>query len=234
MGIAEREDPVSNAAFTNMAAVVVLCDAIRVAEQLGRQADPTWVEIAQNMVLPRRGAAVVSHDRYRRNEEKGGTPDPLMGIFPLEYQLSKTDETATLEFYLALADDYIGSPMLSALFGAWAARLGDRRRSLKLLEDGYGRFVQGRFLQTLEYRSDRFPEQPRAGPFFANIGGFLAGLLFGFTGLRPGNGDLSEWTVRPTVLPAGWKAIEVERLWLQGEPWSLRARHGATATFQHC
>ena len=45
--------------------------------------------------------------------------------------------------------------------------------SAKLMEDGYGRFCVGRFEQTLEYRSDVFPEQPQAGPFFANLGGFL-------------------------------------------------------------
>jgi hypothetical protein len=37
--------------------------------------------------------------------------------------------------------------------------------------NGYGRFCVGRFMQTLESREDVFPEQPRAGPFFANLGG---------------------------------------------------------------
>ena len=36
MGIAERETEADNAAFTNMAAVVVLRDAIHAAEKLGR------------------------------------------------------------------------------------------------------------------------------------------------------------------------------------------------------
>ena len=34
MGIAEREEPVDNAAFTNMGAVVVLREGTRMAEQL--------------------------------------------------------------------------------------------------------------------------------------------------------------------------------------------------------
>ena len=226
MGIAEREQPADNAAFTNMAAAVVLREAIAAAERLGRPADPAWSEIAAGMYLPCRGPVVASHDGYRRNEEKGGTPDPLMGIFPFGCALPAADEEATLRFYLDLADDYVGSPMLSALYGAWAARLGDRERALSLLEQGYGRFMAGRFLQTLEYRPDRFPEQPRAGPFFANIGGFLTALLFGFTGLRPGPGDPSGWTERPVVLPKGWKAIELDRVWLGGRPVSLSARHG--------
>jgi protein-glucosylgalactosylhydroxylysine glucosidase len=150
-----------------------------------------------------------------------------MGIFPFEFPLERAEEQATLTLYLKLAQDYIGSPMLSALFGAWAARLGDRELALKLLDDGYGKFCVGRFLQTLEYRPDRFPEQPQAGPFFANIGGFLTDLLYGFTGLRSGPGEPESWAERPVVLPAGWTSIEVDRLWVRGKAMRLVARQGA-------
>ncbi len=227
MGIAEREEPVNNAAFTNMGAVVVLREAIRIAKRLGSTADPLWAEIADRMAIPKRGRAIISHDGYRADEEKGATPDPLMGIFPFGFQLEPADEQETLTLYLGMAQDYIGSPMLSALYGAWAARAGERQLALKLLDDGYGQFCVGRFLQTLEYRADRFPEQPQAGPFFANIGGFLTGLLFGFTGLRPGPGAPMSWAERPVVLPAGWTSIEVDRLWIQGKAMRLVARQGA-------
>jgi trehalose/maltose hydrolase-like predicted phosphorylase len=232
MGIAERENPVDNAAFTNMGAVVVLRDAIRVAADLGLPADPRWVRIADGMALPMRGKAVISHDAYRVDEEKGATPDPLMGLFPFGYPLGPAEEKATLELYLGMAQDYIGSPMLSALYGAWAARLGDRRLALKLLDDGYGQFCTGRFLQTLEYRADRFPEQPQAGPFFANIGGFLTGLLFGFTGLRAGPGEPETWIERDVVLPEGWTSIEVDRLWIRGQAMRLVARQGEVARLE--
>jgi hypothetical protein len=175
MGIAERKQTVKNAAFTNMASVVVLRDAIAAARRLGREADPTWARIADAMVVPRRGKAVVSHDGYRRDEEKGATPDPLMGLWPFGFPLDESEEQATLKFYLDQADDYIGSPMLSALYGAWAARTGNRRLALKLLDEGYAEFISGRFLQTLEYRRDKFPEQPIAGPFFCQHGGLPDG-----------------------------------------------------------
>ena len=103
---------------------------------------------------------------------------PLMGAYPLGFDMEPQVEAATLKFYLGLREGYIGSPMLSALYGVWAAYSGDRALSAQLMEDGYGRFCVGRFLQTLEYREDVFPEQPRAGPFFANLGGFLLGLVF--------------------------------------------------------
>ena len=230
MGIAEREQTVKNAAFTNMASVVVLRDAIGAARRLGREVDPAWSKIAGAMVVPRRGKAIVSHDHYRCDEEKGATPDPLMGLWPFGFPLDESEEQATLEFYLDQADDYVGSPMLSALYGAWAARTGNRRLALKMLDEGYAQFTSGRFLQTLEYRRDKFPEQPVAGPFFANMGGFLMGLLFGFTGIQPSSASVNEWSLRKAVLPDGWKAIEVQRLWIHGKPMTLNAAHGEIAT----
>jgi protein-glucosylgalactosylhydroxylysine glucosidase len=119
--------------------------------------------------------------------------------------------------------------MLSALYGVWAARLGDRKLALKMLEEGYGKFVTGRFHQTLEYRRDKFPEQPPAGPFFANIGGYLVSLVLGFSGLRPSSADPSEWASRPVVLPEGWEAIEIDRLWVRGREMRLEAVHGASS-----
>jgi trehalose/maltose hydrolase-like predicted phosphorylase len=230
MGIAERERPVDNAAFTNMGAVVVLRAAIKAAQTLGLAADPAWSQIADGLDIPLRGHAVISHDGYRVDEEKGATPDPLMGLFPFGFPLDEAQARETLALYLGLAQDYIGSPMLSALYGAWAARAGDRALALKLLDDGYGQFCVGRFLQTLEYRADRFPEQPQAGPFFANIGGFLTGLLFGFTGLEPGPEDPQAWARRPVNLPAGWSVIEIDRLWIHGKAMTLTARQGELAT----
>jgi protein-glucosylgalactosylhydroxylysine glucosidase len=226
MGIAERVQASDNPAFTNMSIATVMRDAIAAAETLSLPADSAWSDIARRMALPMRGRILVSHDGYRTNEEKGGTPDPLMGLFPLDYPLDEEVRAATLAFYLDRAQDYIGSPMLSALYGVWAAYAGDRGLAARLMEEGYGRFCAERFWQTLEYRPDVFPEQPRAGPFFANLGGFLSSLLLGFPGLQPGSGDPRTWARRPVILPPGWKAIEAGRLYVHGRPARLTARHG--------
>lgn len=226
MGIAEREQPVDNAAYTNMSAVVVLGEALSAAKRLGRSLDPIWRDIANRMIVPRRGNIIVSHDAFRIDEEKGATPDPLMGLWPVGYPIDAAGEQETLGFYLAHADAYIGSPMLSALYGVWAARTGDRALALKLLESGYAGFAHGRFTQILEYRPDRFPEQPMAGPFFANMGGFLCGLLLGFPRLEPNEDEPEAWAAKPVVLPTGWTAIEVDRILVRGRPMRLIARHG--------
>jgi len=228
MGIAERKTESDNEAFTLLSAKAVLTAALEAARQLGRPEGAQWRQILEHLNLPVRDGILVSHDGFRRNEEKAATPSPLMGVFPLE-NLSPTLAPATLAYYLAQARGYVGSPMLSSLYGVWAARHGDRRLALRLLEEGYAKFITGRFLQTLEYRPDKFPEQPQAGPFFANMGGFLQSLLFGFPGIVPNSGVLASWVQHDVVLPAGWKAIEVERLWLKGKPVRLLARQGKRA-----
>ena len=116
--------------------------------------------------------------------------------------------------------------MLSSLYGVWAARAGNRGLSLELLERGYADFCTGRFMQTLEYRRDVFPEQPPAGPFFANLGGFLLSLILGFPKIQPGPNSIQDWCKGPVTLPAGWHSIEIDQIWLRGQPWRLSATHG--------
>jgi len=177
------------------------------------------------------GRHIISYDGWRSNHEKGATPAPLAGLFPVWYPAGSL-EGPTLRRYLALAPDYVGSPMLSSLYGVWAAWCGDRRGSARLFEEGYGQFIDGRFSQTLEYRPDTEPSQPKAGPFFANLSGFLHGLLFGLPAIRPSAADPPEWTQRQVVLPAGWHAIEVDRLWVRDRPTSLVAKHGKRARLE--
>ncbi len=174
-----------------------------------------------------RTGSLRSHDRHRLTETKGATPDPLAGLFPLGFETDPQTESATIRTYLGVANEYLGSPMLSALYGVWAAWLGDRDRSLQLFEQGFRRFTAPRFLQTLEYDPAVFPDEGRAGPFFANLSGFLQGCLIGLPGLRIDDGDPQGWPRRPVVLPAGWDAIEVDRLWIRGHQARLTARHGA-------
>jgi hypothetical protein len=142
-------------------------------------------------------------------------------------KLSPEVERATLDYYLDLAPGYLGSPMLSALYGVWAAWRGDRRLALRMYEEGYAALVGGRFLQTFEYLPTMFPDKPRAGPFFANLGGFLMGLMFGLPAIRLGPGDPKSWPARPVVLPDGWRSIEIERAWIHGKAARVVAEHGA-------
>jgi hypothetical protein len=229
MGIAERKTPSDNDAFTIMLAKVVLEETVACAERLGHSVSERWTDVLHGL-SPRRSrhnGALMSHDGFHPGEEKGATPGPLAGIFPVWSQMDPAVEQATLRYYLDLAPQYIGSPMLSPLYGVWAAWAGDRALAVRLYEQGYADLVGPRFLQTLEMTPSKFPETPPSGPFFANIGAFLMGLIYGLPGLRLTAEDPGTWPARPVVLPAGWRSIEIERAWAHGKPVRIVAPHGA-------
>lgn len=226
-GPAERKETDDNDAMTLMAARIMLGRAAETAAAVGLPAPAAWARVADGLSLPMRAdGAIASHDGYRAAEEKGATPSPLMGLFPYWAEVEPETMAKTLAFYLGLWRDYVGSPMLPALYGTWAAWAGDRALSLTLMEEGYGLYQYGRFQQTLEYRVDLPSEGVASGPFFANMGGFLTGLMFGLPGIRVGPGDPETWPARPVVLPQGWEAIECDRLWVRGRAMRLVARQG--------
>jgi len=226
-GVAERENTVDNNAFVNMASSVALREADALARALGHLPDARWKRLAEAIYLHvDRRNVIRNHDKYRATEEKGETPEAPAGLFPLTFECRPAVERATFNFYLRLADKYVGAPMLSALLGVYAARVGDRERALELFERGYANFVIEPFSITTEYDQRVFPEQEVAGPFTANIGGFLTSCLYGLTGLRIGAGDPASWCSRPVTLPKGWEAIHVERLWARGKRAHLSASHG--------
>jgi len=228
MGPAEVPVPPDNDAFTLMGAYDILGRAIRAAETLGEQTPPAWAEVRDNLYLPRRAdGAIASHDDFQITEDKGATPSPLGGLFPFDYPASEKERTATFDLFLDYWRDYVGAPMLPALYPVWAAMAGDRELALKLFEEGYAAYDHPRFHQCLEYRLDHPDSQTPAGPFFANLGGMLFGLLYGFTGLVIDDGEPANWPRRPVVLPSGWEAIEVQRLCIRGREARLVARHGA-------
>jgi trehalose/maltose hydrolase-like predicted phosphorylase len=228
MGIAEKKEPSDNEAFTIMSARLVLREAITCAERLGHDVPSAWEEVFEGLRPPLSSTgALTSHDGFHPNEEKGATPGPLAGLFPLWYEVEPGVARRTIDYYLKLAPAYIGSPMLSAFYGVWAAWNGDRVLSARLLDEGYAQLIGGRFLQTLEQSPSKFPDKPRSGPFFANLGGFLTALYQGFPGIKIGPGGPGTWPARPVVLPAGWRSIEVERAWVGREPARIEARHGA-------
>ena len=116
--------------------------------------------------------------------------------------------------------------MLSAPAGVYAAWLGDRKRAAELFEAGYAEFVNEPYWEVNEFSNVRFPNKPKVGPLFANLGGLLTSLLYGLPRLRLGPGSPSTWCEGPVVMPDGWEGLEVERLWVRGSPVSFVAHHG--------
>ena len=143
VGIGERRRPADNDAFTIMSATVVLREAIDCAQQLGDPVPRAWQEIGAGLQprVSRRTGAIITHDGFHAREEKGSTPDPLAGFYPLWYEAAPEVEAATIDYFLGLAPSYIGSPMLSPLYGLWAAWRGKRSLAIQLFEEGYADLV---------------------------------------------------------------------------------------------
>jgi protein-glucosylgalactosylhydroxylysine glucosidase len=228
-GPAETDTTVDNNAFVNMGAILALRHAAELGRELGQGDVERWEGMADRIVIPfddRRGI-IVNHDGYEPDEFMGETPEALAGFFPLGYRADPEVERRTIEYYLTRAGQYAGAPMLSAMLGVYAARTGDRAAALELFERGYADFVVEPYTITAEYSPSVFPNRPVAGPFAANIGGFLAACLYGLPGIHLKPGAPASWFERPVVLPRGWDAIHVERVWVRGEPMRLVAEHGA-------
>jgi protein-glucosylgalactosylhydroxylysine glucosidase len=117
--------------------------------------------------------------------------------------------------------------MFSAPLGVFAARLGDRRLAARLFEEGYAEFINKPWLDANEFSVVRHPDKPVVGPFYANLGGFLAACYLGLPGVEMGPDAPERWPRRPVVMPAGWDGIEVDRIFVRGRPARLEARHGA-------
>lgn len=226
-GVAETGGPVNNNAFVNMSAAMALREAAALAPALGFRANDVWARIADDLVLPRNeDGAIVNHDGYRMDEPKGATPEAAAGLFPVGYPVDPETQRRTLAAAVGNVDDYLGSPMLSAVTGVYAARLGERDRALELYERGFAEFVQQPHTVVCEYSPSVYPDQPRAGPFIANMGGFLTGCLYGLTGMTLRAGGPGGWCSGPVTMPQGWDGVHVDRLWVRGRPATLTAEHG--------
>jgi hypothetical protein len=145
------------------------------------------------------------------------------------YRTTEATESATYRYAaVEQAPQYVGSPMMSALLPVYAARAGEPGLARRLLERGYGDYINEPFLEPDEYPRSR-TDRPRASPMFANLSAYLSGLMYGFTGIQLGHDDPSTWARHPVRLPSGWRAIRIERLWIRGRPWALEARAGESS-----
>jgi hypothetical protein len=234
-GIDEGRDNVHNDSETNGLAAVVLGEAAAFARRLGGEPPPAWTAIAEGMFYPLDPAtgAVLQHEAF---EYKGGIycPTTMMLYFPFGWNHSPAVDAATYAANLKLIPTYLGMPMMGANCAVWAARAGRRDLALEFFEKGCGAKMVEPFAQHVECTMGEFSGGNKT-LFLTDLGGFLNAVLLGLTGLQLGPGDPASWARHSVVLPEGWEAVQVERLWARGRPWRLSAPHGATrATLHPC
>ena len=74
----------------------------------------------------------VDHDEFSEDEEKAATPSALAALFPAGASVDAAVERATIEHYLSVADDYVGSPMLAAHTAKSTASPSDENLAFRL------------------------------------------------------------------------------------------------------
>jgi hypothetical protein len=216
MGPNEGINNVSNNAYVNAACSAALEAAVRCAGQVGYAPPKGWKRMASAFVLPRnpKTGALVAYD----GSPQDAFPD-LSFLLPFEpLILAGALERTFADFKQREREYMIG--FATAGVAAGAAFQGDRKLAHDLFDQSWRPFWMSPFGMIKEAEPQTY------GCFLTDFGAMLQAAMFGFTGLRIQDGD---WAKYPASLPEGWNRIEVDRVWVRGEPRRLVAVQGRKA-----
>jgi len=200
---------VTDDAFTNAVARKNLEIAVAASGRVGKPADPRWSHVAARLHMPYDSAS----EFYRTYE---GAPDSTLGAvtpllsYPLGVAMSARAKRTQLEQAVRrLLADGPGAMMGSTLLAVDAAELGDRALLDSLLPHSYQGWLRGPFLMLSETPTND------AVNFVTGAGGFLQQVIFGYTGLRLGEGGLEP--AFPPLLPSRITRLTLRNLKVRGE-----------------
>ena len=181
----ETFDNVHNNAFTNVAAILVLREAIAFAKRLGFNPPAAWQKIERRSFCRSiRRPRSCSSTRGMSTLAGCACRTPLVPFFPLGYRTDPAVEKATHRFYLDRADTFVGMPMFSCFFCVWAARQGNRKLSRQLLEQGMGDNLIPPYHQFIEATARHGYSDATATVFLTNATGFLMACYLGLPGIQ--------------------------------------------------
>ena len=209
VSVAEGLVGVDDDAYTNAVARRNLEIATAAARRLGRPGDPRWSRVAAKLHLPIDSAS----GGFRTYE---GAPDSTLGLitplltYPLGVPMSTQVKRTHLDQAVGrLADEAAGAMMGITLLSVDAAELGDRRLVDSLLPFSYQGHLRGPFLMLSETPTNA------AISFLTGAGGFLQQVIFGYTGLRLGEGGLEP--AFPPLLPSRLRRLVLRNLHVRGK-----------------
>jgi trehalose/maltose hydrolase-like predicted phosphorylase len=221
MGPNERIPDTSNNAYVNIICKMVLAAAQECARQVGAKAPPSWKRIQETLVIPldQTRQVILPYDNAKPGAQEGfGDLDRLTVHDP---PLSSEIIRRTYDYEDQTRGSRSGGIGFStAARAATAASMGDRKRARELFDQSWKNAWLAPF--------GMIRESPRQeyGCFLTNFGSPLQTAMLGFTGLRIRQGD---WRAYPATLPEGWSRIEIDRLWVRGQPKRLIAESGRLA-----
>jgi trehalose/maltose hydrolase-like predicted phosphorylase len=204
---------VSDDAYTNAVARKNLEIAVAASARLGLKPDPRWGDVAAKLHMPYDSAS----EFYRTYE---GAPDSTLGAvtpllsYPLGVPMSERAKRSQLE---QAVERYLkeggGAMMGNTLLAVDAAELGDRALVDSLLPHSYQPHLRGPF--------HMLSETPKndAVNFVTGAGGFLQQIIFGYTGLRIGDGGLDP-AFEP-VLPSKVTRLVLRNVYCRGRRYDV-------------
>ena len=109
----------------------------------------------------------------------------------------------------------------SPVYMACAAFNNERGKSAELFKNSWKPYWLEPFGMTREYQSQDY------GSYITSFGSMLQQTMLGLTGLRIKTGK--DWSVYPSKFPEGWESIDIDQLFIRGDPVSVHASHGKKA-----
>ncbi|MEM0992121.1 MAG: glycoside hydrolase family 65 protein, partial [Bacteroidota bacterium] len=198
IGANEWEENIDNNAYTNGMAITSLRIATQAANELGLQANPDWVKVADNIPILR-----FADGTTRENATYDGVMIKQADVNLLSYPMDIIREEAQILKDLAyyeprMAPDgpAMGNSVLSTLY----ARSGDANKAHELFVKSY---------QPNEVPPFGVLAETAGGtnPYFATgAGGMLQAVLAGFGGLEITDEGIIQLQ---TKLPSAWKSLKL-------------------------
>lgn len=199
VGADEYAINVNDNAFTNGAVVAALRAADKAARACGETPDAAWLEIAENIRIPKSKEGVtLEYDGYEGQQIKQADVN-LLG-YPLAVITDAGQLRKDLEYYEKKINPK-GPAMSFAVLAIQHARLGEGDKAYDLFVRSYSPNQLPPFAVVSEGAGGTNPY------FTTGAGGFLQAVINGFCGL-----ELTEEGIKqlPSALPAHWKSVTVK------------------------
>ncbi len=193
----EWAENVNNNAFTNAAAKANLQFATQAAQLLGMNADPDWMNVANNIPILKLDNGVTSeHAAYHGEGIKQADVNLLS--YPLHEITDPKQIRKDLEYYETRVPNEGTPAMTQAVFTTLYARLGDPEKAYHWFHEAYIPNLNPPFRVIAETKGG-------TNPYFATgAGGILQSLLMGFGGLEITPKGIIQLK---TSLPKQWKSL---------------------------
>lgn len=186
----EFANHVNNGAFTNAGIKTLLKWATDIGTHLGEEVDPKWMEIADNIHIPRSDSNITLEYSGMNSSVEIKQADVTLMVYPLGYINDESILNNAIKdlYYYSERQSASGPAMTYPVFVAAAASLLNHGSSSQsYLYKSVLPYLRSPFAQFSEQSDDNFLTngltQP-AFPFLTANGGFLQSILFGLTGLR--------------------------------------------------